>query len=731
MAVEIPELTTFPDPLWSRLEQYDTATSKAELFDLLCTVNTGSAAEAEQRREQLTAAFAFADAAFAASPKPFRLTGEETICHSLRIAYSLAAVGITDVTVLQGAILHDVPEDTARTLAEVGERFGSDVALLVDAVSKVKSHQLERAAKEPEGLRDKRNLEKIFRTLQTDHRAIYIKVADVLDNSWTYDVYATDQRNNERGDKQKRKANLALTYYEPLARRMGMHGFARYIGDNALRSVQPGLFREIAEVRERLGIHTLTEQVTEQLQEWVAQSADSAYPLQAERIVVRVPGIYEAYRKTPGRQVAEHWLYPTVHLICDDPVQAAGWEVFLLKHQLLVGNGHDHNVLAELTQGRAVEHTVLIGGKPITICLATEAGVVMPVELDMAGRELQPDVRTAAEAKLASLRQFYEQAVQSSTDIADAMAEGLREGTVTVFTPKGTPQTLRSGATVLDFAYQVGKNLGHAAEHAIVRRSGDKQVVSLDQVILPGDIIEIRTAAVPALIGPHRYDFVTTPKARDDIKQRLKWLEQRGSREALYTAARERGTRILEWLYERRSGKVLDIHLQYGFTRVPFLSTQYRDFDTFRQNLGMIPRPIPVTHAEGEQLYEEWQSWMQSEPGRSHPDVELAERAVAVVDALIAYRQTLPRVVIRIPDDSAGFLTLIAGVLEREQISVLSLHGVPDHYGIGPKPARVEFCLTEGLFIGAAETEYLLEQFATALGPRATVEIIPSEQAKK
>jgi len=163
-----------------------------------------------------------------------RVTGEPYITHPLAAAQILADIGLDPVAVT-AAILHDVPEDSDFTLADLEERFGAEVAQLVDGVTKLSkfsthSHEQQQAE----------NIRKMFLAMADDIRVVLIKLGDRLHNMRT--LYALPS------DKQARIARQTLEIYAPLAERLGIWSVKWELEDLAFKTLEPEAYRELARV---------------------------------------------------------------------------------------------------------------------------------------------------------------------------------------------------------------------------------------------------------------------------------------------------------------------------------------------------------------------------------------------------------------------------------------------------------------------------------------------------
>ena len=163
-----------------------------------------------------------------------RATGEPYVTHPIASAQILAELGL-DVAAIQAALLHDVPEDTEYSLTDVEERFGADVAQLVDGVTKLSkfsthSHEQQQAE----------NIRKMLLAMAQDIRVVLIKLADRLHNMRT--LYGLPI------EKQQRIARQTMEIYAPLAERLGIWQMKWELEDLAFKALEPERFRELAKL---------------------------------------------------------------------------------------------------------------------------------------------------------------------------------------------------------------------------------------------------------------------------------------------------------------------------------------------------------------------------------------------------------------------------------------------------------------------------------------------------
>src|SRR6187431_2344966 len=172
------------------------------------------------------------DLAVEAHQSQVRASGEPYVTHPIASAQILAELGIDPIAV-SAALLHDVPEDTEYSLADVEDRFGPEVAHLVDGVTKLSkfsthSHEQQQAE----------NIRKMFLAMAEDIRVVLIKLADRLHNMRT--LYALPV------EKQQRIARQTAEIYAPLAERLGIWQIKWELEDLAFKALEPDTYRALA-----------------------------------------------------------------------------------------------------------------------------------------------------------------------------------------------------------------------------------------------------------------------------------------------------------------------------------------------------------------------------------------------------------------------------------------------------------------------------------------------------
>jgi GTP pyrophosphokinase len=439
-----------------------------------------------------------------------RRSGEDFIVHPVGVAKICAGMRL-DTETLCAALLHDTVEDTSASLDEVREAFGDDIAGLVDGVTKLTGITFQsRDEAQAE------NYRKMMVAMATDIRVILIKLADRLHNMRTLDAMAKQ--------KQIEKAKETLEIYAPLAHRLGIHAIKWELEDLAFAALHPRKFQEIK---------ALVSQQRDEREHYVSRAGGYlAKELQALGIHAEISGrakhFYSIYSKMTrkGREFNEIYDLTAMRVIVDSVKDCYGAVGVI--HSLwkpLPGRFKDMVAMPRFNMYQAL-HTTVIGpeGRPLEIQIRTremhetaEYGVAAHwrYKEGAAKGKGQPSV-DPTDMKLKWLKSLLDW--QGDEDDPKQFTEHLRgelmEDEVYVFTPKGEVKSLASGATPLDFAYEIHTDVGHRCVGAKV----NGKIVPLHYELASGDIVEILTAKRER--GPSRdwLALVKTTRARNKIR---------------------------------------------------------------------------------------------------------------------------------------------------------------------------------------------------------------------
>ena len=426
---------------------------------------------------QVLKAFELADKAHEGQ---FRASGEPYIMHPLAVADILAHLQIDHIT-LMAALMHDVVEDTSYSKEDLEEMFGSEVAFLVDGVTKLNQFQYE--TKED---RQMENYRKMILAMAKDVRVVVIKLGDRLHNMRTL--------KHMRSDKQKRIAKETLEIFAPLAHRLGIFNVKWELEDLSFRYLEPEKYYDLVDqmkqkrqVREDIVNDTMS-QLTKALGE-ANIKAD---------IKGRPKHFYSIYKKMKkdNRDLSQIYDLLAVRIIVDSIPDC--YAVLGIAHSLwkpLPYRFKDYISMPKSNMYQSL-HTTVIGtmGQPVEIQIRTwemhrvsEYGVAAHWRYKEGNKNGDKEF----DQKVAWLRQVLEwQDTSNPTELVNALKLDVFSGEVFVFTPKGDVVKLPIGSVPLDFAYRVHTDVGHRCVGAKV----NGKIVPLDYTLQNGDIVDIITS---------------------------------------------------------------------------------------------------------------------------------------------------------------------------------------------------------------------------------------------
>jgi GTP pyrophosphokinase len=441
-----------------------------------------------------------------------RVSGEPYATHPVAAAQILADLGIDPVAVT-AAILHDVPEDTDYTLNTIEEKFGPEVAQLVDGVttlSKFSTHSHEEQQAE--------NIRKMFLAMADDIRVVLIKLADRLHNMRTLSSLPVD--------KQQRIARQTLEIYAPLAERLGMWSVKWELEDLSFKALEPESYRELARQLDtrRKGREAFVHRAIETLRPELERAGIKA------ELSGRPKHLYSIWKKMQRKsaEIGEIYDVYAIRVLVDEVRDC--YATLGVVHSLwrpIPGQFDDYIAVPKPNLYQSLHTAVMsLDGQPLEIQIRThamhqvsEAGIAAHwryKEGSRADREY--------DAKLAWLRQVmdWQRDVSDATEFVEGVKLDVFQDQVFVFTPKGEVKDLPAGATPLDFAYRIHTDIGHRCIGAKI----NNRLVPLDYRLKNGDIVEIVTTKGEH--GPSRdwMNLVRTSHAREKIRQWFKRQER-------------------------------------------------------------------------------------------------------------------------------------------------------------------------------------------------------------
>jgi guanosine-3',5'-bis(diphosphate) 3'-pyrophosphohydrolase len=482
----------------------------------------------------------------------FRSSGEPYLSHLLEVAHILADMRL-DATTLTAAILHDAIEDTEYPVSRIEERFGPDVAHLVEGVTKI--GRLKMMAPEA---RQAENVRKMLLAMVNDVRVVLVKLADRLHNMRTLEYLEPE--------KQQRISRETLDIYAPIALRLGMSVVRGELEDLAFRYLQPEAFFALQkEISDKAPIHKkFLEEVQATIQ---SKLVEAGIPAELES---RVKGLYSVHRKIVRQEIGLEQVYDllAVRVITDSERNC--YAALGVVHHIwrpVPGRFKDYIAIARPNLYQSLHTTVLHGGQPFEVQIRTQ-DMHRIAEEGVAAHWKYKSGKPASEdddQRITWMRQLIEwsQELQEPGEFLSTLKVDLAPVEVYAFTPKGRVLELPRGATPVDFAYMVHTEVGNQCVGAKV----NGQMVSLRHEINSGDVVEILTQK-----GHHPsrdwLSFVKSSSAKSKIRH---WINEQEREEAT-----EMGKRLLEnearhfgrSLKKIPEADILKLVSEYGLSKV-------------------------------------------------------------------------------------------------------------------------------------------------------------------
>jgi len=438
-----------------------------------------------------------------------RKTGEPYITHPVAVAQELGEMHL-DSEAICAAILHDVVEDTPATLEEVENKFGEEVALIVDGVSKLDQIQFRsRAEAQAESFR------KMMLAMIEDIRVILVKLSDRLHNMQTLGAMPAQ--------KKKRIARETLDIYAPIANRLGINRLKVQLEDLGFKHLHPYRYRvlENALKKSKGSQKQIVRRISDQFSKAMDEDGISG------QVIGRQKHLYSIYRKMAEKKrvlsdVVDVYGF---RIIVDDV--STCYQTLGLVHQLykpMPGRFKDYIAIPRINGYQSL-HTTLFGpkGLPLEVQIRTqdmdrvaESGVASHW-IYKAGEKSDATPQRRAREWLANLAELQQSG--TSEEFLESVKVDLFPDKIYVFTPKGDIMPLPKGATTVDFAYAVHTDVGNRTVAAKINRG----LVPLRTPLQNGQTVEIITSR-GAKPNPNWLTFVRSAKARTAIRNHMKNL---------------------------------------------------------------------------------------------------------------------------------------------------------------------------------------------------------------
>lgn len=537
-----------------------------------------------------------------------RKSGEPYIFHPIAVARIVAKEIGLDATSIMCALLHDVVEDTFAEISDMKREFGTEVAMIIDGLTKISGVFDHKSSAQAE------NFRKMLLTLSDDVRVILIKLADRLHNMRTLQFM--------KKEGQLKIASETLYLYAPLASRLGLHAIKSELEDLALKYTEPSIYLQLnakllkTQRESRYYIQRFVRSIRDRLNEAGLEFT----------IAHRFKSIFSIYSKMLRQEIQFEEVYDlfAVRIILDSEDEKADcWKVYSLVTELYKPNPERLRdwITVPKSNGYEALHVTVMGprGRWIEVQIRTER-MNEVAERGMAAHwKYKDDGDLIYDDRFMSwlerVRDLLENPALNAVEVVSEFKSNLVPDEVFVFTPKGDLKQLPSKATVLDFAYEIHTGVG---DHCIGAKVNNR-VVPLSYVLHNGDQVEIITSKKqqPKM---EWLQYAKTSKARHKIKESVKRQKKQIA---------EKGREIFRWKARNYTLDIQKVMKELlAFLKIPneneffYLLGMHRvdmqrlqEFIKIKEEGGRVKIPRGNPNRKRLQTKEDFEKWLRTNKG--------------------------------------------------------------------------------------------------------------------
>ena len=508
------------------------------------------------------------DLASSAHKNQFRKSGEPYIIHPLSVAIILSSLEL-DLESIAAGVLHDIIEDTDYTYEDIKNMFGSEIADIVDGVTKLdKIKYVSQEELQAE------NYRKMFLAMAKDIRVVLIKIADRLHNMRTLSYMNLD--------KQKEKAQETLDIYAPIAHRLGISKIRYQLEDLSFYYLQPKEFKSLSEK-----VKLCQSERIAYVEKIIGQIKNS---LDEHNIEAKVEGrpkhFFSIYKKMVSKNKTFDQIYDLFAVRAIVNTVHDCYAVLGIVHEMykpIPGRFKDYIAMPKSNMYQSL-HSTLIGpeGEPFEIQIRTKqmhrvAEYGIAAHWKYKSGKFNNSNKDSEKAKLEWLKQILEwqKELNNNKDYLDAIKFDLNiyQSHVYCFSPRGQVISLLSGSTPIDFAYAIHSAVGNKMVGAKV----NGKIVPLEYVLKTGDRVEIITSQNSAGPKLNWLKIVKTNHAKTKINQ---WFKHESKIENI-----QRGKELLEREAKKKSIPLNDLLTPKAIELV-LAKYNFNSFDTIYAAIG-------------------------------------------------------------------------------------------------------------------------------------------------
>ena len=444
-----------------------------------------------------------------------RKSGEPYIIHPMNVAYILAKLNL-DTETICAALLHDVVEDTEATYEDINNTFGSQIAQIVEGVTKLDN--LFRTAEE----RQAENYKKMFIAMEKDIRIIILKLADRLHNISTLKYL--------KRDRQIAIAKETIELYVPIAHKLGMYDLKMKLEDGAFKFLYPREYKDIT--------NKLIEQINKVKQLLYMTKGEIKTHLKKNKIVssvkIETKNIYNIYKKIKQKRVDIEGIKDLFSIkIITNKKQNCYKILGVINslYNLIPGTFKDYIAIPRNNMYQAI-HEVIVGEKGVIIEIKicsyamdkiAKYGIANFFPYVQKGK-IENKQELEFKNKLYGIHDSLEfkNIIKDPKEFLNTLKSELLDDEVYLFTPKGDIKVLPRGATAIDFAYLIHEQIG---KHIVGCKINSMEMPVITK-LNNGDIVEILTSGESIKAKYEWLEIVKTAKAKSNILKQLKKEKQ-------------------------------------------------------------------------------------------------------------------------------------------------------------------------------------------------------------
>ena len=444
----------------------------------------------------------------------FRKSGEPYIVHPLDVAITLAEYQTDPSTIIAG-LLHDVVEDTDATFDDLKARYGEEVALVVEGVTKLKQYKFKGGDQEEDKVKAQaQNHQRMLLAMAKDIRVIIVKLADRLNNIRTLKSLPEE--------KQVRMARETMDIYAPLAHRLGMYVLKAELEDTCFKYIQQDNYKQIAKL--------IADTKSNREQDLALMQTNLEYLLSENGVQADVKGriknIYSVHKKMVDRSKDFEDIFDLLALrVIVKDIESCYRTIGIIhsKWTPIPNRFKDYIAMPKPNLYQSLHTSVIANGKVYEFQIRTEE-MDQIAEYGVAAHWAYKETKQVQMTDEVSKRlKWYGDLIKftkESTDGQDVLSllrDDIFNSNVYVFTPNGDIIDFPKGATPLDFEFRFHTQIRIKTIGAIV----NGKIVPLEYELKTGDIINMKTSVNSFGPNDNWLKIVKTSNARSKIKNYL------------------------------------------------------------------------------------------------------------------------------------------------------------------------------------------------------------------